>query len=327
MVLENKVAANTKYKYAPNGLGRLLSQYAICLVLLCMIVFLALFTNSFFTVQNIINVLRQVSINGVMAMGVTLIIVTGGIDLSLGSMLAFAGVVATSFAHPEPHCPLIIIILVGIVVGGICGMTNGFLVAHLKIPAFIATLGMTTVARGAALVYSDGRPIIDLSPSFKQFGQGSLLGVPVPIYVFVAVIILSVILLHKTRFGRYIYAIGGNQEAAKASGVNIKAVLFSVYAFAGILCGVAGVMLASRTGAGAPNAGSGYELDAIAAAVLGGTSTSGGKGTIVGTIAGILIMGILSNGLDILNVSSYIQQIIKGVIIVGAVLLDQINKK
>lgn len=304
-----------------------MSKYGIFVVLAGLFIVLSLATTSFLTAQNLLNVLRQISINGILAIGVTFIIITGGIDLSLGAILAFSGVVATSFAHPEPYYPVIVIVLIGVGVGAACGAVNGSLVAFLKIPPFIATLGMTTIAKGCALVFTDGRSVIDLSDQFKVIGQGTVGMVPIPVIIFLIVIATGFLLLHRTRFGRYVFATGGNEDAANASGVNTKGVKFAVYTMAGVLCGLAGVMLASRTSAGSPAAGVGYELDAIAAAALGGTSLAGGKGAILWTIAGALIIGILSNGLDILNVSSYIQQIVKGIIIVGAVLLDQISKK
>lgn len=310
-----------------NIMSGVMGKYGIFVVLAGLFVVLSVATTSFLTPQNLLNVLRQISINGILAIGATFIIITGGIDLSQGSMLAFAGVVATSLAHPDPNYPVIVIVLTGIGVGIACGCVNGGLVAFLKIPPFIATLGMTTIARGCALVFTEGRSVIDLSQEFTTLGQGAVGVVPIPVIIFAVIIIIGFILLHHMRFGRYVYATGGNENAAKSSGVNTKSVQFAVYIMSGALCGIAGVMLASRTNAGSPAAGSGYELDAIAAAVLGGTSLSGGKGAILGTIAGALIIGILSNGLDILNVSSYIQQILKGVIIIGAVLLDQITRR
>lgn len=310
-----------------NIISTVLGKYGIFVVLLGLILILSFTTTSFLSAQNILNVLRQISINGILAIGATFIIITGGIDLAFGSMLALAGVVAASFSHPEPYYPLILIILIGVLVGAVCGSVSGSLVAFLKVPPFIATLGMTTIARGSALVFTEGRSVIQLSDQFTAIGQGTVGIIPIPVLIFVAIAIFGFILLHKTRYGRYVYATGGNEDAAKASGVATRGVKFSVYAMAGALCGLAGIMLASRTSAGSPAAGVGYELDAIAATVLGGTSLSGGKGSIIGVIAGALIIGILSNGLDILNVSSYIQQIVKGIIIIGAVLLDQGTRK
>jgi len=323
-VLKLKVESGNTKK-VQTGAKNFFSSYGIYFVLILMVGILSIISPAFFTVQNIINVLRQISINGILAIGVTLIIVTGGIDLSLGSILALAGVVATNHAHPEPYYPLALIILMGIAVGALCGLVNGSIVAYSRVSPFIVTLGMMTVARGVTFVYTDGRPIIKLTKEYQYIGQGVFLGIPLPIYILLFIGIVGFVILHKSKYGRHIYAIGGNEMAAKVSGINVARIKLFVYTFAGALCGLAGIMLASRTNAATPNAGSGYELDAIAAAVLGGTSTSGGRGTIYGTIVGVLIMGVLSNGLDILNVSSYIQQIVKGVIIVGAVWVDQMN--
>ena len=262
-----------------------------------------------------------------LAVGMTLVIITGGIDLSIGSTLALAGIVATMIAHPEPYHPVIVIVLLGVGTGGVVGLLNGLIVAFSNVTPFIVTLGMMTIARGATLTISTGRPNINLTQDFLHIGQGVLLGIPIPIFFLLAVIIIGFIILHKTKIGRYVYAIGGNEMAAKVSGINIAAVKVFVYTFMGAICGLSGVLLASRTNAGAPNAGSGYELYAIAAVVIGGTRLAGGRGTIIGSIVGTLILGILSNGLDILNVSSYIQQILTGVIIIGSVWIDQMKAK
>lgn len=308
------------------SLKEFLSSYGIYLAFVIIVAILSLSNESFFTVRNGLNVLRQVSINGILAIGVTFVIITGGIDLSLGSILALAGVVATSFAHPDQY-PLIVPIILGIIVGGICGLVNGSLVAYSKVTPFIVTLGLMTIARGAALIYSNGRPIIDLSNEFQYIGQGDLIGVPVPIFIYLFIILLGYIILHKSKFGRYIFATGGNEMAAIVSGLNVQKVKLLVYTFSGLCCGLGGIILAARTNCGAPNAGDGYELDAIAASVIGGTSLSGGRGSVIGAVIGTLIIGVINNGLDILNVSSYIQLIVKGAIIIGAVWLDQVNSK
>ncbi len=309
------------------NIGKFFNKYGIYFVLLAMIIVLSLLSSSFLTVTNMLNILRQVSISGIIAVGMTMVLVTGGIDLSVGSVMALAGVIATTFAHPEPHYPLVFVIILGLVVGGVCGVINGSIVAFTGVNPFIVTMGMMTIARGATLLYTNGRPITDLSESFTFLGRGTVGIVAVPIIIFVVVCIISILVLHKMKVGRHIFAVGGNEQAAKVSGINVVKVKLFVYIYGGVLCGLAGMLLASRTNAAAPNAADGYELDAIAAAVIGGTSTSGGRGGIYGTIVGALIMVVLSNGLDILNVSSYIQQIVKGIIIIGAVCIDQINKK
>jgi inositol transport system permease protein len=281
---------------------------------------------AFLTLQNWIIVLRQISINGILAVGITYVLLTGGVDLSVGSLVALTGVVAASFAHPGDY-PLILPLLMGIATGTFGGLVNGLVVTRGRVAPFIATLGMMTAARGLALVLSGGMPVSNLSGSFNSIGSGGWLGIPLPILILVAVALLSHLLLNNFRIGRYIYAVGGNENAARASGIDVKAVKTFAYAVCGGLAGLAGIVLASRITTGQPNAGLAYELDAIAAAVIGGTSLSGGSGGIAGTIQGALLMGIINNGLDLLNVSSYYQQIVKGAIIVGAVWLDRREAK
>ena len=306
--------------------GAVFSKYGIYLVLLLMIIVLSFLSSNFLTLNNALNILRQASISGIIALGMTMVLVTGGIDLSVGSIMAFAGVIATTFAHPEPKHFILMIILIALIVGGICGLANGAIVSFTGVNPFIVTMGMQTIARGATLLYTNGRPINDLSKSFQFIGRGSVGIVSVPIILFAVMCIISIIILHKSKLGRHIFAVGGNEQAAKVSGINVARVKLFVYTYSGILCGLAGIILASRTNAASPNAAEGYELDAIAAGVIGGTSTSGGRGGVYGTIVGVLIIVILSNGLDMLNVSSYIQQIVKGIIIIGAVCIDQISK-
>ena len=305
-----------------------LKSFAIYIVFVIIVIVLTLLTKGrFLKWNNILNVLRQVSVKGIIAMGMTLILITGGIDLSVGSVLALAGVIATDLAHPDPFHSLLLIILVALLVGAACGLINGCIIAFVKAPAFIVTMGMMTAARGATMIYSAGHPIVGLSDQFLFIGQGYLFGIPTPVYFFIVVTVISLIILNKTKLGRYIYAIGGSEDAANASGIDIVKIKIFVYTYCTLLCGRAGLILASRTSSGQPSAGCGYELDAIAGAVVGGTSTAGGKGGIYGTIIGVILLGILTNGLDLLNVSSYIQQIVKGVIIVGAVCLDAVASK
>ena len=272
--------------------------------------------------MNLLNVVRQVSVIAIVGIGVTIVIITTGIDLASGSVIALVSVITASLAHPDQF-PVIVPVAVGLASGALTGTISGMLVAVGKIPAFIATLGMMIAARGLALIYSDGRPISDFSEAFDFIGRGHLLGVPFPIVVMgITAIVVHVILTH-TRFGKHVYAIGGNQQAAIVSGINVKRRLLQVYTLAGLLSGLAGILLTSRISVGQPTAGMGYELDAIAAAVIGGTSLSGGIGTVYGTVVGALIIGVLNNGLDLLRVNPNWQQLIKGVLIVGAVLLDK----
>ncbi len=280
---------------------------------------------NFFTVPNLVNVVRQISINGILAVGVTFVLLTGGVDLSLGSVVALAGVVAASAAHPNQY-PVVVPLALGVLTGAACGAVNGFVVTKGRVAPFIATLGMMTVARGLALVVSGGRPVSDLSRAFTRLG-GDVAGIPIPAIVLAVIALLSFVFLKNLRLGRYIYAVGGNESAARASGIHVGAVKLFAYTVCGALAGVAGVVLAARITTGQPNAGVGYELDAIAAVVIGGTSLSGGVGGVGGTILGSLLMGVINNGLDLMNVTSYYQSIVKGIIIVGAVLLDRTREK
>ncbi|MCP5520030.1 MAG: ABC transporter permease [Verrucomicrobiales bacterium] len=302
------------------------ARYGLVIALLILGGALAIRLPTFFTGTNLLIVARQISINGILAVGVTFVLLTGGVDLSLGSVVALAGVVAAGFAHPGDW-PLVVPVAMGLLAGTLCGAANGLLVTRGRVAPFIVTLGMMTAARGLALVLSGGRPVSNLSPEFTAIGSASVVGIPVPVLVFSAVAALSAVFLNHFRPGRYIYAVGGNAEAARASGINVHGVKLLSYMVCGAMAGLAGIVLAARTTTGQPNAGVGYELDAIAAVVIGGTSLSGGVGGVKGTVLGALLMGVISSGLDQLNVSAYYQQIIKGLIIVAAVWLDSRGKK
>ena len=303
-----------------------LRQYGIFLAFLLISCFLSYASSQFLTVSNWTIIITQVSINALLAFGVTFVIITGGIDLSVGSIVAVAGVVAALLAS-QPDLPLFVSIFGGLLAGLVFGLLNGFIITKSKIAPFIVTLGIMTIGRGLALILSKGRPISNLSDSFNFIGGGNIFGIPFPIIVLVIVFIISYLLLKNTVFGRYVYAIGGNEQAAWASGINVNKIKMAVYALCGTLAGLAGILLTSRITTGQPNAGAGFELDAIAAAIIGGTSTTGGIGTISGTLIGALLIGVINNGLDLLNVSSYYQQVIMGAIIIGAVLLDSWNQK
>lgn len=292
---------------------------AVALVVIC--AGLAIAHPGFLTVANLLNVARQISINGILAVGVTLVLLAGGVDLSLGSVVALAGVVAATLAQPGEH-PVWVPVLAGISVGALCGAANGAMVTRGLIPSFIATLGMMTAARGLALVVADGRPVSNLSPEFTRLG-GDIGVVPVPALVLVVTALVTWVMLRHFRIGRHLYAVGGNPEAARASGIHVGGIRMMAYTACGALAGVAGVVLAARITTGQPNAGVGYELDAIAAVVIGGTSLSGGVGSVGGTLLGAVLVGVINNGLDLMNVSSYYQSIVKGIIIVGAVWLDR----
>jgi inositol transport system permease protein len=309
-----------------------LRKYLILVILVAVIAILTLATGGkFLQPQNLINVVRQMTPIAMLAIGLTIVIISTGIDLSVGSIIGLAAVVSTSFAqrpeatnlmYPGLSVPVFVPILAGLAVGAACGLVNGLLIAGFKIPPFIATLGMMTAARGLALIYSNGRPISALTPEFNVLGQGEPLGIPVPIILLAGVAILAHVILNYTRFGRHVYALGGNEQAARVSGINLSRVKIGIYAFSGLLAGLAGMVLAGRIGSGNPTLGTGYELDAIASAVIGGTSFTGGIGTVWGTIVGALLIGSLNTGLDLLNVSNFWQQVAKGVIIVVAIVID-----
>jgi ribose/xylose/arabinose/galactoside ABC-type transport system permease subunit len=305
--------------------GEFFSKYGIYFAFVLLAGTLCITSPPFRTLSNVENILQQIPVNGIIAIGMTLVIITSGIDLSVGSVLALSAVVATSFAHADAHL-LIVPIAMGVLTGLVCGTVNGVLIAKKRLAPFIVTLGMMTVARGLALVYTGGGPVTNLSDSYDEIGGGSLGPIPISAILFFIVVLLGVFVLHYTRFGRYVYAVGGNELAAKVSGVNTDRVLIGVYALVGALAGLAGIVVSSRVTSGSPAVGTGYELDAIAAVVIGGTSLSGGIGSIAGTIVGVLIIGVMNNGLDLLNVTSYWQQIVKGLIIVLAVLLDKKTK-
>jgi ribose/xylose/arabinose/galactoside ABC-type transport system permease subunit len=308
-------------------------NYALLAVLLLMCVIMSIVSPTFLTFRNIINIFRQISINGILAVGMTLVIILGGIDISIGSLAAVAGVVAAMVMEQHPNLAPVAIVL-GIASCAVLGAVTGFLVSKFKIAPFIATLAMMTVARGLALVIADGIPHTIRNPFYVSLGNGYVwntatidtLNLPIPVLLLAVVVFVIAVMLYKTRFGRYIFAVGGNENAARVSGVSVDAIKFWTFVINGVLCGIAGVVLSARITSGQPAAASGYELDAIAAAVIGGASLAGGAGKISGTIIGALIIGVLNNGLVLLGASSYSQQIIKGVIIAGAVILDQRTK-
>ena len=302
-------------------IGKILRQFGLVFVALFIIVFMSIKSDVFLTSQNIINILRQISINGILAVGMTFVILTGGIDLSVGSVVAITGVIVGSLLQSGTNWFLAS--LAALVISAICGVFNGWLISYVGFQPFIATLSTMTIGRGFAQVYSNGKPYTISDPSFKVIGQGYFLGIPVPIILLVIFCIIGLVILTMTTFGRYVFAIGGNKRAALVSGVNVKMTEFLVYVISGFCAAFAGLLLSSRIQTGQPAGGEGYELDAITAAVIGGASLSGGKGSVFGSFIGILVVGILTNGLDLLNVSSYYQQIIKGAIILLAVMADR----
>ncbi|RWZ54670.1 ribose ABC transporter permease [Halobacillus fulvus] len=303
-----------------------LSKLGPLIGLVLIMTILGFMSDNFFTLDNLLNLLRQISINALIAFGMTYVILTGGIDLSVGSILAF-GSALTAGMLASGMDPLLAV-LIGLLAGFAMGAFNGLIITKGKVAPFIATLATMTIFRGATLVYTEGRPITGLSDSFlfEMIGRGYVFGIPFPGILMIIVFFLLFFLLRKTVFGRQVYAVGGNEEAAKLSGIKADRVKIWVYSLTGMLSVLAGIILTSRLNSAQPTAGTMYELDAIAAVVLGGTSLAGGRGRLYGTLIGALIIGVLDNGLNLLNVSSFYQQIVKGGVILLAVLLDRRSK-
>ena len=294
------------------------------LVVLCVVLWAA--TPHFLTISNLLNVLEQTSINAIVAVGMTFVIISGGIDLSVGSVLAVAGI-ALALAL-EGRAPAPAAIILALATGTACGLANGLLITFGRLPPFIATLGMMSVARGAALMLAEGRPISGFSEGFRALATARVLTiVPAPVLLTAVVYLVAHFVLNHTVFGRATYAIGGNEEAARLSGVHVRFHKTAVYGVAGLTSAVAAILLTARLNSAQPTAGTMYELDAIAATVIGGTSLLGGEGTLVGALIGALIMGVLRNGLNLLNVSSFFQQVVIGAVIIGAVLIDMSLKR
>ena len=312
---------------------KLMSRYSILLILIGLCAIIAVLSGGLFLrINNLLNVLRQMSVIGIIALGVTMCIVTAGIDLSSGAIVAVVSVGVASllqsadamdrlFQGGQPW-PVVPVLLIGLFLGAFTGFLNGAMIAWLKIPPFIATLGMMTFARGWAFIYSDGRPRGSLLDSFQVIGQGNVLGIPNAAIILILCVALTYLILQHTLWGRYTYALGSNLQAAVVSGIKINRYLILVYTYAGFLAAVAAIVLTARIGSGQPGLGLGYELDAIAASVIGGTSLAGGLGSAGGTLIGALIIGVMKNGLDILNVSADFQQVARAIIIVVAVTID-----
>lgn len=308
-------------------------QSLVALFFLCIMI--AIMTDNFLTTDNFWNVMRQISVNVCISVGMTLVILTAGIDLSVGSILALCGAITAGLLKSGVSIPALNLfigftvlgaVIVGLLVGGGLGMINGYAITKFKVPSFVATLAMLTMARGFTMLWTEGHPITGLGASFGFLGTGWFLGIPMPVWISGLVVALAMVLTNKTRFGRYIYAIGGNESAARLSGISVNKIKIWVYALAGMLAAIGGVLVTARLDSAQPNAGMSYELDAIAAVVIGGTSLSGGKGTIMGTVLGALIIGVLNNGLVLLDVSPFWQQVVKGMVILLAVIIDKSNR-
>jgi len=309
-------------------LSKLSGEIGIGVAFVLEFILFAILSPYFFTPDNLLNVTLQASITAIIAAGMTFVILTGGIDLSVGSLVALAGIVTTAILKSDLPGPaaLILALLGGIALGAFSGVFAGFFITRFNITPFIVTLATMTIWRGVAFVATDGRPIWELPEVFAFLGNGRLLAVPVPSLIMALTFIGSHVILTRTRFGRHVYAVGGNIEAAALAGIRTGRVLGKVYILSGALSAVSGILLASRMNSGQPGAGLGYELDVIAAVVVGGTSLSGGKGSVIGTFIGAMLIAVLRNGLNLMNIGSYVQQVVVGSVILLAVMVDRIRR-
>lgn len=311
---------NGAVKYFKDNIGIIIALFAMCL-------FLVIFPttrSTFLTQNNVFNILRQNASNLFLATGMTMVIILGGIDLSVGSVIALSGCVAAGCVV-NMGLPEVVGFLIAILIGAVVGMFNGVVICKTNIPPFIVTLASMNITKGIALVYTQGAPIRCMTDAFKFPGAGYVGPIPTPVILMLIIFVIAVMLVNRTHFGRHIYAVGGNAQAASFSGINVQKVKFWVYTFTGVMAGIAGVVIASRLYSGQPRSGEGAEMDAIAAVVVGGTSMAGGSGKIGGTIIGALIIGILNNGLNLLNVNSFWQDVVKGIVILLAVFIDYVK--
>lgn len=303
-----------------------IAKYGSLIALVLMVVIISLIKPRFVSFINLRNMFRLASINGLLAVGMTFVCLTGGIDLSVGAVMGCAGMYSAYFAQESMGQPAIVAILVGVAMGLVIGIFNGICVAYLKVPAFVGTLGSMSIAKSLTFLLTDAKPIPKLSEAFKFIGGGMVGGVfPIPIIIFAIILAACFLLLYKTRYGRYVFAVGGNANAARVSGINTKRIIASVYVLSGVLSALAGVITSARVTSGVTNTGEGYETDAIAIVVIGGTSLAGGKGRLWGTIVGIMLMICLTNGLDMLGVGAYYQMMVKGFVVILAVMLDSLS--
>ncbi|MFL2097432.1 ribose ABC transporter permease [Marinilactibacillus psychrotolerans] len=318
--MEAKSKSITQTKAKRSELFRKLGPLIALIVLVTVVTFL---NTNFISPTNLLNLLRQVSVNALIAFGMTFVIITGGIDLSVGSTLALSGALTAGIL--AAGVPPIVAIFAGLLIGAALGLLNGIVITKGKVAPFIATLATMTIFRGLTLVYTEGNPITGFSDDFTFlfFGRGYLFGIPFPVVLMAIAFGILFVLLHKMTFGRKTFAIGGNENASYIAGIKSDRVKYTVYAISGMMSALAGLILTSRLNSAQPTAGTAYELDAIAAVVIGGTSLAGGKGRIVGTLIGALIIGTLNNGLNLLGVSSFYQQVVRGIVIIIAVLLDR----
>lgn len=304
-----------------------LKKTSIFWALLLLLIIMSILSPSFLTGRNLANVVKQISINGILAVGMTVVIITGGIDLSVGSIVSLSSIVAAMFAVGDSGYPLAVPVILALLTGVFVGLFNGAGVAYAKFPPFIITLSSMTIVRGISLLVTNGIPIFGLSDGLINLANGTSMGIPNLIYYLLAVFAAGFFLLNFTVFGRHLYAVGGNEISANSSGIHVNFVKLAAYSISGFCAGLAGLLAASRITSGNPTTGEGYEMNAIAAAVIGGVSMSGGKGGLIGTIIGALLIGVVQNGLDILGISAYYQKVIQGLIIMVAVFIDIRNSK
>lgn len=317
LATDNKAVAFFK-----ENLGIIIALLVLCVLLAV----LPATSSSFLSTQNAFNILRQISTNMLIACAMTMVIILGGIDLSVGSIIALSGVIAAGCVS-RYELPIVAALIAGALIGLVIGVFNGFVICRTTIPPFIVTLATMNIARGLAKVYTGGSPVRVVTKEWQFIGAGYIGPVPVPVIIMIIVIIITALMMNKTKLGRHIYAVGGNTQAAEFSGIKVARVKFIVHAYAGLMAGLAGIILASRMYSGQPTAGEGAEMDAIAAVVVGGTSMAGGSGKIGGTIIGALIIGVLNNGLNLMNVNSFWQDVVKGVVILLAVFIDYIRNR
>lgn len=301
------------------------SKYVLLIVFIALVAFFSVAANSFFRVNNFMNISKQSAVIGILAVAMTFVIISGGIDLSVGSILGLSGAILGSIAQADnEHWWVGIIAALGVAV--LIGFINGVFIAKFHVVPFIQTLAMMTIARGLTMIYSDGKPISKLNENLTSMGSASLI-IPIAAWIFILTIVIAYYILKHTVFGVRVYALGGNEKATLISGINTDNLKILVYTISGFLSGVAAIVLTSRVASALPRAGEGYEMDAIAAVVIGGASLTGGRGTISGTLIGTLLIGVLSNGMDLMSIDSYHQSVIKGIIIILAVLLDSLKNK
>jgi ribose transport system permease protein len=314
--------------------GQILARFQSLIALVLMIIVMSVLEHKFFTLENGWNILRQISVNVCLSIGMTLVILTGGIDLSVGSILALAGAVTAGLLKNGIEIARFNVLIeftfygalvCGLGVGLLLGLFNGVMVTRFKIPPFVATLGMFSIARGLTELWTGGFPITRLGKTFSVIGTGTYLGIPMPVWISAFLVLIFLLISRRTRFGRHVYAVGGNELAARLSGLRVSRIKLAVYAIGGLLSAVAGIIVTSRLDSAVPIAGVGYELDSIAAVVIGGTSLSGGRGSVLGTVLGCLIIGVLNNGLFFLNVSPFWQKVVKGLVILLAVAIDKMT--